>query len=372
MASVPTLTATENGPVAKRKTIWIFGRNWDLFVSLAWVPVFVVAHVLVNLPGATGASLLRQGIVLALLISFLHQPLTFGLVYGDPAQFRLHRRLFVIAPVVAVGVAVGAAAANLSIVVPIAAIWNLQHTLQQRYGLQRIYAGRSGYGSARLDRAFSYVPMIAVLGAVAAAPSTAALASRSGLDPMNAGAVHLLITLRPAALAVAIVAGVATLCVLAATARQEIAAGTSANPAKRLYQASSLALLASIVIDPAAGFIAYVSAHAIEYAVVVDRTAKRRYSATTTATAAAGADRAPFSILAWLARTALGRVAFFAVIAVAALFTHEDIHGVPLNAIVYSVGALHFTYDAVIWKLRKPVVAKDFSIPARRPELATG
>jgi hypothetical protein len=303
--------------------------------------------------------MLRQGIVLALLVSFLHQPLTFGLVYGDPEQFRLHRRLFVIAPVVAVAVAAIAAGANLAVVVPIAALWNLQHTLQQRYGIERIYAGRSGYGSARLDRAVSYVPMLAVLAAVAASPRTTSLAARSGLDPMNAGAVHLLISLRPVASAAAVAAGVAAVVVLAATVRQEAAAGPRANPAKWLYRASSVALLASIVVDPVAGFIAYVCLHALEYALVVDRTAKRRYGAG----AAGPGEEKPFSVLGWIARTATGRIAFFSVIAVAALFTHSYIHGQYLNAIVYSIGALHFTYDAVIWKLRKPAVSKDFSIP---------
>jgi len=33
------------------------------------------------------------------------------------------------------------------------------------------------------------------------------------------------------------------------------------------------------------------------------------------------------------------------------------------------VGALHFTYDAVIWKMRKPAVAKDFDLA---PAAGTG
>ena len=37
------------------------------------------------------------------LISFAHQPLTLGLVYGDPAQRDAHRALYRWAPWVAVG-----------------------------------------------------------------------------------------------------------------------------------------------------------------------------------------------------------------------------------------------------------------------------
>ena len=344
---------------ARPRVLWIFGRPWDLFIALCWVPVFCVWHVLTHLPGATGDNFLRQGVVLALAISFLHQPLTFGLVYADPQQFRLHRRLFVGAPALAVAVAVVAAAENLWIVVPIAALWNLQHTLQQRYGIQRIYAGRSGGGSARLDRAVSYVPMAAALAVVAASPATERLAARSGLDPTNAGGVHLLVTLRPAAVVLAVLALAATAAVATATVRQEWRAGSTANPAKWCYQLSSCLLVASIAVDPGAGFIAYVAAHAIEYAVVVDRTARRRYASAP----GTGVDPPrPASLLGWCAQRAPGRVAFFGLIVVGALAARTWVHGWQWNALLYSVGALHFTYDAVIWKLRRPALARDFSI----------
>jgi len=61
----------------------------------------------------------------------------------------------------------------------------------------------------------------------------------------------------------------------------------------------------------------------------------------------------------------LGRTAFFGAIVVGALALHGSVHGATLNALVYSVGALHFTYDAVIWKLRKPNVARDFQLAGR-------
>ena len=334
--------------------MWIYGAGWDLFVALCWVPVFLFWHVLLAGTGPSSEHLLQVGVVVALLVSFLHQPLTFGLVYGDGSQFALHRRLFVWAPVIAVSAAVVAATANLAIVVPVAAAWNLQHTLQQRYGLQRIYAGKSGYGSARLDRAFAYVTMVAALLAVAAMPGTAGLVERSGLDPMNAQGVHLLIDLRPEARWLLAAATIAVILVIVAIVRQEQAAGPKANPAKWIYQVSSLALVASIVVDPAAGFIAYVSAHSIEYGVIVYRTAARRYSAGDGAGAA--------SFLGRVGRTAPGRLLYFGGIAAVAFAVHGLVHGSAFNAVLYSVGALHFTFDAVIWKLRRPAVSRDFSI----------
>jgi len=121
-----------------------------------------------------------------------------------------------------------------------------------------------------------------------------------------------------------------------------------------IYQVSSLALVASIVVDPAAGFIAYVSAHSIEYGVIVYRTAARRYSAGDGAGAA--------SFLGRVGRTAPGRLLYFGGIAAGAFAVHGLVHGSAFNAVLYSVGALHFTFDAVIWKLRRPAVSRDFSI----------
>ena len=344
-APVPEGSATRRSP-------WNFGPLPDLVVALTWVPVFLVWHVLAGGPSAGAARAASQGVTLALLVSFLHQPLTFGLVYGDRWQFALHRRLFLWAPVAAVAISVTAAVGNLWVVVPVAAVWNLQHTLQQRYGVLRIYAGRSGYGSARVDRAFCYLPMASVLLAVAASPGLVHLVERSGIDPRNAKGIELLTVLRPAALGLLAVSLVGTVAVMAATVGQERRAGSRANPARWVYQASSVALLASIVVDPTAGFIAYVAAHAVEYAVIVDRTARRRYG---------GGDARP-SVLAAVARAPAGRVGYFVAILAAALALKTALHGAGVNAVLYTVGALHFTYDAVIWKLRRPAVAEDFRL----------
>jgi len=343
--------------VGRLRPTWIYGLGIDVAVALCWVPIWVLWHVLTSGSDSDGA--LKEGVRLALLASFLHQPLTFGLVYGDARQFALHRRLFVIAPLVAGAAAVVAASLHLWFVVPIAALWNTQHTLQQRYGLQRIYARKSGYGSARLDRAFAYLPMVAALLAIAAAPGTADVVDRSGLGSVNGQGVRLLLDLRPVAVGLCAAATLATLWVVVALLRQEVAAGEKANPAKWLYQLASLALVASIVVDPAAGFIAYVFAHAFEYFVIVLRTAETRY----------GRELDRSSFLGRTAHTVVGRVAVFGAIAVSAWAVQTYTHGSVFAAVLYTVGALHFTYDAVIWKLRKPAVASSFAI--KQPAVAT-
>lgn len=344
------ITATDR----RYRIIWVFGPGWDALIALAWLPIFLAVHWMAAAPGPSGTSVLRAGLSFAFLLSFMHQPLTFGLIYADATRFRLHWKLFLFGPLVAVAVGTAAALKGWQVVIPVAAAWNLQHTLQQRYGIERIYSCRSGYGSARLDRVISYVPMAAVLAIVAANPGTTGLIARTNLDNMNAGAVRLLTSARPVAAVLAVTAVAGTGVVIAQVVRQERAAGYQANPAKWLYQASSLLLLVAIAIDPASGLIAYVCAHAIEYAVVVDRTAQRRYGHPERGSRQ--------SALGHIASNAYGRVAFFGGVALVAALTHDFVPGTAYNAVLYSVGALHFTFDAVIWKLRQPPIAKDFRV----------
>ena len=248
--------------------------------------------------------------------------------------------------------------AHLWIVIPIAAVWNTVHTLQERYGLSRIYARKAGYGSASLDRWILYAWMAVVALVVAADPATPRLVTRVSLDGVNAAGVGLLTDARPAALALLVPAFVVAVGLTAALLRQERHperhAGSAANPAKWMYQGSSLLLIASIAVDPAAGFIAYVGAHAIEYFVVVYKTSERRYAGR----------RDTRGAFARASRSWPGRVAAVGAIVALALLAHARLHGDLFDGVLYTVGVLHFLYDGVIWKLRTPAVAADFSIRA--------
>ncbi len=337
---------------------WAFGARPDLVIALSWIPVWLAARVALGGGSATAAHRLHTWVALALLMSFLHQPLTFGIVYGDARQLAERRRFFLLAPVAAatvVGVAVSGSPALFSIMVTVGALWNLVHILQQRYGLSRIYARKSGYGSARADRALLYVSMLAGLIAVAASPGLVDLIRRARLDAFTSGALNLITTVHSVALillgpVLAALAGCLWLSV-----RHEALAGPAANPARWLYLVSMLTLIGSIVVDPAAGFVAYIASHAIEYAVVVWCTAERRYGP------ARPTDRG--GLLGRVGRTATGRFLFFAGIVVLAYAVYHLATGRVGLTIIYTVGALHFLYDALIWKLRRPAVASAFAVP---------
>jgi len=346
--------------LARGRTVWIYGRGTDLLIAWCWVPVWLVGHAISSGHGAHSDDLLRRALAAAFLLSFMHQPLTLGLVYGDARQFNQRRRLFLWAPVVTVALVLVALTSHLWVVVPIAAVWNTVHTLQQRYGLSRIYARKAGYGSAFLDRAVLYAWMGCAVLVVGANARTTALVRRIGLDGVNAGGIRLLTDARPVALLLLVPVGVWALAVTVALIGQE-AGAVAPNRAKWGYQSSSLLLIVALAIDPAAGFIAYVAAHAIEYFVVVYKTTASRYGGRSPK------ETRPGGPLPWVARWAAGRVAALAVIAGLALAAHARLNGEVYDGVLYTVGILHFLYDGFIWKLRKPAVASDFAIPAPAP-----
>ena len=353
-------------PVAGQatRTKWIFSAGPDLLIALCWVPLWLAGHRLVAGHGTHDDALLRSAVAAVFLLSFLHQPVTLALVYGDANQFRQRRRLFLWAPPLAVAVIVVSVSLQLWIVIPIAAVWNTVHTLQQRYGLARIYSRKAGYGSARLDRWVLYAWMAAAVLVVAASPGTLDLVHRVALDNVNAGGVRLITDARPWAVALLVPTVVIALGLTAAIVSQELSqraraaapgGGSSpavpANPAKWLYQGSSLLLIASIAVDAAAGFIAYVGAHAIEYFVVAYKTTQSRYEQSDGS-----------SLLGRLAHRTPGRLACFAAVIGFALVAHTRLQGNVYDVVLYTVGVLHFLYDGFIWKLRKPGVAADFAI----------
>jgi hypothetical protein len=133
--------------------------------------------------------------------------------------------------------------------------------------------------------------------------------------------------------------------------RAERALGARANPAKHLYLAATAALIATIMIDPIAGLVAYVGAHALEYFVIVHRSLRGRV------------DDAP---VARVTSTAAGRAKvyaiYFAAVAVVLACTHPRLGGHGYEFVALFFGALHILYDGFVWKLRRPAVAASLGV----------
>ena len=120
-------------------------RRRDLVVAAAWVPFAAAAFAMPD-------GWIRWYALGVLLLSLAHQPLTLGLVYGDPVQRRARRRFFLWAPIVLAVVVLIGQAISFMLVAAIGGLWNTEHTLMQRYGLVRIHRRRRGDDTTgRLD-----------------------------------------------------------------------------------------------------------------------------------------------------------------------------------------------------------------------------
>ena len=358
-------SAAGRAPRAGVRWHWLYDARTDLLLSWCWVPFLALGVVLSARPGPAADAALGRLLTAVLLVSLLHQPLTLLLVYGDGAQFRLNRKLFTWAPPVAVVALAVGVGLNLWILVPVAAVWNAVHTLQQRYGLLRIHARKSGYGHPRLDRAVIFVPFAAVVAVAAALPSTAqqinGLADQLG-GGQNSGAAREIVSARPVLLVLAVPLVLAAAAVLAAYVRQEAAAARrgEADAGKWVYLAGTLTLIGSALIDPAAGLAAYIASHALEYVIIVVRTLRSRYSARPGTVP----PPRPASALAVIAATPLRRTGllatFLGAFCVLDLWSRGVLPPAVYLTAIYSVGLLHFLFDAVIWKTRRPAVVASF------------
>jgi hypothetical protein len=328
---------------------WIRGPWVDATNALVWVPFAVAAHLLEGDRGAL--NLLITGV---LLLSFTHQPLTVALVYGDPEQFRAHRRLFLWAPVVLVTAIAVARSVSLVLVAAVAGLWNAEHTLLQRYGLTRIYGRKAGDDHGRLERWMLQSWLVLVLVWVAVDTRTPGFLGRLDLGERNTQSVDVLTSLRPVAVVLLAPLVVAVCALGIAWLRAERARGPAANPAKHLYVGSTAALLAVTLVDPIAGLAGYVAAHALEYFVVVHGVLGRRYS-----TPAGG------GVLGRMVRTRAGPMGFLAayLAGVAALLLASRAWTPGMVAVTFlTLGGMHLLYDGFIWKLRQPSVASSLNV----------
>ncbi len=323
----------------------------DWSIALAWVPFAVAASAVADHP-----TTLRALAAATLTLSFAHQPLTLALVYGDRSQFDSRARLFTFAPVVLLALVAVGQQVSFSLLAAIAGLWNAGHTLMQRYGVLRIYGRKTGNTDGRSERALLWSGLTLVLVRGAADPATPGRLDQIGLGGANRRGVELLSDLAPVARVVVPVTFVVALALFAAWASgQHRSAG--ANRAAWPYVGSTAVLFIVLLINPIAGFIGYVGAHAVEYFALVGLNLGDRYPDPST-------DRG--ALVGRAVRTRSGPLGFLAGYAAAvglliALLKWQD--GTRLSVLViFTLGGMHLLYDSFIWKLRRPEVARGFRI----------
>ncbi len=353
------MTAVTSVPISARgglvaRARFIHGPLADVGVALLWVPFAVVAHAL-----AGSQDALRTLMGATFVLSFAHQPLTTALVYGDPTQRSLHRRIYAWSPVVfAVAILVGLNV-SLALVALVAGLWNAEHTLMQRYGITRIYGRKAGDDLGALEKPMLVSWLVLALVWAAAFVDIGGLADHIGMGTTNRTALDQLASLQPIA-RVAIAPLAVVVAVLAWRWLQaERSLGRTANPAKHLYLSSTAVLFVVMMIDPLTGFIAYVGSHALEYFVIVQRSLRVRSQGATP-------DPSPVARLTRdrTRRLAVGGLYLVAIVSFAVVSPRWfDGHVFQFSLLL--LGGLHVFYDGFIWKLRRPSVAAPLGASAR-------
>jgi hypothetical protein len=324
--------------VRRGQAPWIRSARADTGLALAWVPF-----------AATAFWFRGDGHQLVLLLeamfafSFVHQPLTLTLVYGDAEQFATRRRLFVAGPIVLASVIALGLTISFTLVAVIGALWNMEHTLMQRYGFVRIYGRRSGEDNGRLERTLMLLWLATTLLAIAADARTPDRVAALQLGEVNRSAIDVLTSLRPYA-AVALVPVAIAAAVLTGRwfmlERVRLRTGT-ANRAKQRYVVSTAAMFAfAVLVDPVAGLAGFAGAHAVEYFFIVDH----RLATT---------------------RPSVSRWQFFAgyLVAFEIFYVVARQYDEFYLWVVLFLGGVHFLFDGVIWKTRaksvppQPIVA---------------
>jgi hypothetical protein len=320
----------------------MWGPLPDAALALCWVPFALAGHL------AEGGDRSLRGLFAGVMfISFVHQPLTFPLVYASPWRLATHKRLFLWFPIGAAVVIAVATQVSLTAVAVVGALWNSEHILMQRYGLARVYGRKAQDDQGVLERWMLVAWFLLPLLWVTATGRLQGVLDRLSSGSVDADAARLLSRMTgEAAVALGIV-GLAAVYLTARWTRSEVRTRTGINPGKWLYLGSTAGLFVLAVVDPLAAVIGFVASHSVEYFALVGRSV--------------GAETRHPGALGRVARRRHGRLFFFAGYGVLAILAFIALYRLsPASVLllaVLTIGAVHFFYDAFIWKLRKPEVA---------------
>lgn len=360
---------------------WLRSAWWDVAcLGFCWVPFYVwVVGVLGLGRQAWGLDPLRADLTssalalaswVALGITYVHRHYTLLVVYGDRGVFAERALNFLVAPLLLCALITWAYATNRvwlrfgkveltswGVVTVVGITWNAWHTVSQRYGLWRAYAGRLGKGlqrpeHARRDRAllWSFVAATIVLTLTLQAESL-------DLHPTSRFIGSLLgTTFRGPSTGLWLALAFIPTCAVGANwVRHEFSAPIAlADRLPRLvFLASSLMLFAVFAVHgPVVGYLCFGVAHAIEYVAFVHHFSEKKYARGSRSGVAGSLLKhasvgAPLLILGLLG----------------AYWLLEPYRSSGIYRVYYvATSWAHFLFDGLIWKIRKPNVAQPLGI----------
>ncbi len=352
-------------PPTARTCAWLRSPAWDLaLLAFCWLPFYVWVVFGLGLDGSWAGGGSRDALawatVVALAITYVHRHYTFLLVYGDGETFRRRARDFVLAPAlvfVGVGLCRGTGGMAWKLLLVAVGAWNVWHTLMQRFGILRIYAGKAGGGlqepaHGRRDLALLWCSVIFV--------SWITLLLRAETFAGQANARLLLRVVRPlisgtGAWVLLALLAVGWLAVLLYWLHHELRAELElcGRLPRWSFLASTMLLLAVFVVHgPIVGYLCFGVAHALEYVAFVHHFGQQKF----TQSGATG-----------LTASLLRRPLCSAALLIGALLTGFILLRDHRSADVYLVyylgtSLLHFLFDGWIWKVRRPEVRRPLGV----------
>jgi hypothetical protein len=311
----------------------------DLALALLWVPFALAALVVRDDPAH-----LRWLVSATLIFSFAHQPLTLWLVYADAGQRRAHASLVIWAPLVLASAIVVGTSVQPALIALAAGLWNVGHTLRQRYGLCKLYGRLSGIDCGTDNRLLWSWLVSAVLIAFART-DLSATAHAVGLGRRNSEVIDVIASVRVVVMVLLPVALFAATVITVRWVARELQRPTHSTT-RLVYLGSTAGLLSLLAIDPVLGFVGYVGAHAAEYFLVVRWRVDR-----------AAARETPGDHVGELARRVggVGTLALYAIAVVGLLIVLRTVEAGPVvPVVVLTLGGLHLLFDGFIWRSPRP------------------
>ncbi len=341
----------ETGP---RVSAWLANAPLDLAMAFGWLPFWawlLTTPVVGDVADAAFPPAFRFALLLALSFSFVHRHFVYVLVFGDAAQRARHPRALWVAPLVATTTVLPArlwAPALFDSIVSLVAAWNIWHTLMQRHGIARAYALKRGGFDARAHGRRDLYTLLALAACTAAFVIMFRQDTFYGRAQRVLGGIHVVLAREYPSIgwSLLVVSGLAAAGMALAWVRAE--AGTrprAARGPRLVFWVSSLCLLGVFVVHGLmVGFLVFGVAHAIEYVLFVYVVSRGRM---------ARGERAPSARVFGRALPLAAVSALLLALYVAA----RQVWTLPLFVVYYTAtSALHFFYDGLIWKLRRPEV----------------
>jgi len=308
------------------------------------------------------------------VVSEVHRCYTFPYALVDPRHRRADRRRFFWLPIVALAFIVASvvllrleprgtfdrALEGLTILV---GGWNIYHVLAQKFGLLRVYAakneGRAASPAADRGLVFAWLVLVP---AWLLPREAGALARVYGGTSLSSYVTRALAFLRIASTPLLVVAAIVITLSIARFLIEEYRANRLRSAPRLTLAAGTMILCASFLfVRPLYAYLAFAFSHAVEYMVFVWAFQRRCYEGDRTSTLG----RALGSpLLAYALFTLALVVLFFAFGPWAKILFPRlqwqlaglDVGDGFIRPYIVVSSALHFYYDGVLWKLRRPEV----------------